>query len=88
MITASKSFGSYILSKPSFSISETDLPSKNSGPVVSTGCSVPSEWTSLKLISVRKYNHDTSIFKFRLPLGLVKKLNLSVFFIILSYTLN
>ena len=77
MITASKSFGSYVLSKPSFSISETG--NSNSQNVI-TGCTIPGEWTSLTLISVRNYNHDTSIFKFRLPSGLVIKLNFSVFY--------
>ena len=81
MITASKSFGSYVLSKPSFSISETG--NFNSQNVVSntrTGCTIPGEWTSLTLISVRSYNHDTCIFKFRLPSGLVLKSNFSVFY--------
>lgn len=79
MITATKSFGSYILKKPVFSINEAtqndstahgNTFSSLSNATRSYGCAISGEWTALPLISVRKYNHDTSIFKFHLPSGL------------------
>ena len=70
MITAKKVFGSYVLTKVDFdklaaagSLNSDDEPSV---------CAVPSEWTELPLLEIRKYNHDTSIFKFRLPEGHAK----------------
>jgi len=53
-------------------------------PSVSTiKCSISSEWTSLELLSIDAYNHDTSIFTFQLPTATVngrsnKYLNLPV----------
>lgn len=63
----------------------TDIPLKpsgrsssgSSGSSSSVNCSIPSEWTSLELLSIDVYNHDTSIFTFQLPIGRgIKYLNL------------
>lgn len=35
----------------------------------SSKCAIPPDWTDLTLIHIQKYNHDTSLFKFRLPEG-------------------
>lgn len=49
----------------------------SSGSSSSVNCSIPSEWTSLELLSIDVYNHDTSIFTFQLPVGRgIKYLNL------------
>jgi hypothetical protein len=42
-----------------------------------SSCAIPSKWTGLALLSVNKYNHDTSIFTFALPEGR-KRLDLPV----------
>lgn len=43
----------------------TDIQLKRSSS--SLNCSIPSEWSSLELLSIDDYNHDTSIFTFQLP---------------------
>jgi len=75
MITTKKSFGSYVLTK-------VDFYKLAAAGTVSTEesaqtCAVPSDWTELKLLEVRPYNHDTSLFRFQLPEGKAK-LNLPV----------
>ena len=73
MITAKKVFGSYVLTKVEFD----KLAAAGSILAEEGTCAVPSEWTELELLEVRPYNHDTSIFRFRLPKGKAK-LNLPV----------
>jgi len=83
MITTTKLFGSYVLTKVDFdklaaagSLSTDDeLPS----------CAIPPEWTELPLLETRKYNHDTTVFKFRLPEGHSKlKLPVGGFLLVLA----
>lgn len=82
MISAKKVFGSYVLKD----VSMLDIaPNHTISPVssirqcrlINTTCAIPSEWTSLELVEIRKYNHDTSILRFRLPLG-CRRLDLPV----------
>lgn len=82
MISAKKVFGSYVLQD----VSMLDIAPNHTIPLVSTiarhhsincACAIPSEWTSLELLEIKKYNHDTSILRFRLPEG-CRRLDLPV----------
>ena len=57
MITSEKLFGSYRLKK--VVLDDTNESSTET-------CILPSEWQPLTLIERRAYNHDTSIFRFKL----------------------
>jgi ferredoxin-NADP reductase len=81
MITAEKQFGRYVL-KPATEIFSSEIEddpeqlSQYYEDVVSYGeamyavryppCSIPPKWTLLKLIKVKRYNHNTNIFSFAL----------------------
>lgn len=68
MISANKVFGSYVLQD----VNLLDIaPDHNlaTSEVFVTKCAIPSDWISLELIEIKKYNHDTSILKFSLPSG-------------------
>lgn len=74
MISAKKVFGSYVLQD----ISLVDIAPNHANKTPSSisdepssldVCAIPREWTSLELLAIKKYNHDTSILRFKLPLG-------------------
>ena len=75
MISAKKVFGSYVLQDVGMSDiapnHSTSIPSppESSGGRFLDNCAIPIEWTSLELLEIRKYNHDTSILRFMLPEG-------------------
>jgi hypothetical protein len=76
MITSVKKFGSYVLEKNH--LFDEDLNDVGNRVEEDTfQCSIPSVWTKLPLLEIRKYNHDTSIFRFALPEG-TGRLNLPV----------
>lgn len=79
MISAEKVFGSYVKrkidisdisnnsslsTKSSSSSSSSNIDNKNNSLLQ---CAIPQEWTACTLLEIRKYNHDTSIFRFQLP---------------------
>jgi hypothetical protein len=76
MITSVKQFGSYIVGKDHV-YHDTDEYSLINGEKVDYlgGCAIPTDWIDLPLLSLKQYNHDTSIFRFALPPG-YSKLNL------------
>ena len=72
MITAKKLFGSYVLQDvglidiaPGTDQSQADSNDRE----LLTSCAIPGDWTGLKLLEIKKYNHDTSLLRFSLPLG-------------------
>jgi hypothetical protein len=83
MITSTRKYGSYVLedvgihdiaSKHIFALSSSNGENKDQ---FTTKCAISEEWTSLKLLEIKKYNHDTSILRFSLPEGW-KRLDLPV----------
>jgi hypothetical protein len=66
MITASKVFGSYRWEKP---VLEHTVDEDEAIEFPST-CTISKNWVKLTLVAVIPYNHDTSIFKFSLPVGI------------------
>lgn len=82
MISAKKVFGSYVLQDVGLldiapDHSNIGVPSSGSPSAFITKCAIPSDWICLELLEVNKYNHDTSILRFKLPLG-KKRLDLPV----------
>lgn len=72
MITSTKKFGSYVLTKNHLYDNEALQQSTESNDRGITtdclhGCSIPSHWIELPLLAIVPYNHDTSIFRFALP---------------------
>lgn len=71
MITAKKVFGSYVLQDVGLidiaSGSQQSREDSNDAEFL-TSCAIPAHWTSLKLLEIKKYNHDTSLLRFSLPL--------------------
>jgi Oxidoreductase FAD-binding domain len=70
MISANKIFGSYVLQD----VNLLDIAPDHQHDLATslafvTKCAIPSEWISLELLEIKKYNHDTSILKFLLPSG-------------------
>lgn len=65
MITTKKVFGSYVLTKVDYD----KLASAGTKVDGESPCCIGSEWTPLQLLAIVPYNHDTSIFRFRLPDG-------------------
>ena len=76
MISTKKIFGSYVLEKVGLKDIAPLATEREEFPF-EHHCSIPTEWTNLTLVHVRPYNHDTSIFRFRLPSG-CQRLNLPV----------
>lgn len=69
MITANKVFGSYCLVKPNLEPNAVDIEEEKE--IIQSTCSLnSSSWTPLKLVAIKIYNHDTSVFKFSLPDGI------------------
>lgn len=76
MINSRKVFGSYVVDR--VDVDKVESASTTRPPDSSSGrCCIPSEWTGLTLLSVTPCNHDTSLFKFQLPLNF-SKLNLPI----------
>jgi Oxidoreductase FAD-binding domain len=70
MISANKVFGSYVLQDVNLlDIAPDHHHNLATSEVFVTKCAIPSDWISLELIGIKKYNHDTSILKFSLPSG-------------------
>lgn len=70
MISANKIFGSYVLQDVNLlDIAPDHHHDLATSEVFVTKCAIPSDWISLELIEIKKYNHDTSILKFSLPSG-------------------
>jgi cytochrome-b5 reductase len=82
MISTEKRFGQYVLRPATEIYKEVLLDVDHEGDGDGDGddrglqCSIPSRWTKLRLLEIRKYNHDTSFFRFELPVG-APKLNLA-----------
>jgi NAD(P)H-flavin reductase len=70
MITSVKKFGSYVLTKNNLYLD--DIHDKDPEPTYVSSCSLPSHWIELPLLRVIPYNHDTSLFRFALPVGASK----------------
>jgi hypothetical protein len=68
MISGVKRFGSYVRTEYE---EEPEPAGTSSGDdsIVTTSCAIPSAFTDLSLLSKRRYNHDTSVFEFKLPHG-------------------
>jgi len=72
MISTEKRFGQYVL-RPATDIYKDVLLDTDSDDVLhELQCSIPPRWTRLKLVEIRRYNHDTSFFRFELPEGTSK----------------
>jgi len=84
MIDADLRFGSYVPKVPSLYKNAAALPTATSSPATDVNqkdkkykelCAIGQAWMALPLLSVKKHNHDTSLFTFSLPDG-VPDLNL------------
>lgn len=70
MISSIKQHGSYLLKvRNYFRDYVLDNDKVNGHEVVESTCSISSSWTALELLSIIPYNHDTSVFRFSLPVG-------------------
>lgn len=72
MISGVKRFGAYV--RTEFEESECPRRSRshnesNEAELFVSPCAIPSDFIPLELVSVHPYNHDTSLFRFLLPLG-------------------
>lgn len=78
MITSKKVFGAYVVERVSydaFASAATTSPADSF--INSRNCAIGDEWTACELVSIQPYNHDTSIFRFKLPHGKIH-LNLPI----------
>ena len=67
MIGDKKEFGAYVLTSGTEYYRAELQDSPSHGGEELGGCCIPSRWTPLKLLAVKLYNDNTSIFTFRLP---------------------
>lgn len=68
MITSKKSFGSYVAQRVNSDVFASATRTCPSDDIIATNCcAIGEDWVDCELLSIKAYNHDTSIFRFKLP---------------------